>query len=291
MKFLQGKKKNLASCWYPIVIVGSVCFVYCSAEMNTVEFLASLESSTAVGLDELNYDSFGDHLEVVQDMEQEVTGEEEEAEEVEAEEVVAEEEEVAEVTEASTKVPRCRTENDNLKEDIALCDAWCAIFMYATIGTDQTKTMFRERIIDHYNNSVDVRSSCTQGSLGHCWGPIHDQCHRWSGCINQVNHAPSSSVQVEEYAPDIQELFKHKNTKFGHKPFTLHHCYKELCKNEKWIQRIAETTPKRSRLSQSVEDDDEVDEDANNRPEGNKIAKERKKRNYSVALTKKNLWQ
>ena len=32
-------------------------------------------------------------------------------------------------------------------------------------------------------------------------------------------------------------------------------------------------------MSISIEDDDEVDEDANNRPKGNKIAKERKKRN------------
>ena len=72
---------------------------------------------------------------------------------------------------------------------------------------------------------------------------------------------------------NIQELFKHRNTKFGHKPFTLQHCYKVLCKTEKWILRIAETTPKRSRLSISVEEDDNVDQDANNLLEGNKIAK------------------
>ena len=184
------------------------------------------------------------------------------------------EEEVVEVTEASTKVPRCRTQNYNQKEYIALCDAWCAISMDATIGTDQTKTMFWERITNHYNNSVDVRSTRTQGSLGHRWSTIHDQCNRWSGCINQVNHAPPSGVQVAEYGPYIQELFKHWNTKFSFKPFMLHHCYKELCKNEKWIQRYSETTPKRSRLSISVEEDDKVDEEANNRPEGNRIAKE-----------------
>ena len=151
--------------------------------------------------------------------------------------------------------------------------------MDATIETDQTKAMFWERIVEHYNNSVEVTSSRTQGSLGHRWGTIHGQCNRWYGCINQVNHAPPSGVQVAEYGPYIQELFKHRNPKFGHKPFTLHHCYKELCKNEKWIQRIVETTPKRSRLIISVEDDDEVDEDANNRPKGNKIAKERNKMN------------
>jgi hypothetical protein len=85
--------------------------------MNTAEFLASLESSAAVGLDELDYDSFWDHS-ATQDMEEEV------------EEVVAEEEEVVEVTGASTKVLRCRTQNYSHKVDIALCDAWCAISMY-----------------------------------------------------------------------------------------------------------------------------------------------------------------
>ena len=149
-----------------------------------------------------------------------------------------------EVTEASIKAARTRTQNYNQKENIALCDAWCAISMDATIGTDQTKTMFWERITEYYN-SVEVQSSRTQGSLGHRWSTIHDQCNRWSGCINQVNHAPPSGVQVAEYGPYIQELFKHRNTKFGHKPVTLHHCYKELCKNEKWIQIIVEATPKR----------------------------------------------
>lgn len=61
--------------------------------MNTAEFLASLESWAAIGLDELNYDSFWDHS-ATQDMEDD-----------EAEEQVAKEE-VVEVTEASTKVPR-----------------------------------------------------------------------------------------------------------------------------------------------------------------------------------------
>lgn len=39
--------------------------------MNTVEFLASLESSATIGLDELNYDSVWHHSEAAQEMEQE----------------------------------------------------------------------------------------------------------------------------------------------------------------------------------------------------------------------------
>jgi hypothetical protein len=55
----------------------------------------------------------------------------------------------------------------------------------------------------------------------------------------------------------------------------LYHCHKELCnKEKKWIRRNFETTPERSRLGIPVEDD----EDANKRPDGNKIVKERKKR-------------
>ena len=114
--------------------------------MTTVEFLASLESSATVGLDDLNYgDSFFDHS-ATQDMEEE------------AKEVVAEEKEVVEVTEASTKVPRCRSQNYNQKEHSALCDDWCAIFMDATIETNQTNAMFWERIAHYYNNSVKVTS-------------------------------------------------------------------------------------------------------------------------------------
>src|SRR4051794_17587697 len=86
--------------------------------MNMTEFIAPLESSATVGLDNLNYDSFWDHS-ATQDIE--------EAEE-ESQEVVVEEE-VVEVTEASTKASRSHTQNYNQKEDVALCDAWCAILM------------------------------------------------------------------------------------------------------------------------------------------------------------------
>ena len=118
------------------------------------EFLALLESSATIGLDDLNYDLFWDHS-ATQDMEET---------EEEVQEVVTEEE-VVEVTEASTKASRSHLLNCNQKEDLALCDAWCAISMDATIGTDQTKTMFWEKITNFYNTFVDVRLSRTQGSL------------------------------------------------------------------------------------------------------------------------------
>lgn len=53
--------------------------------MNTAEFLASLESSATVGLDDLNYDSFWDHSAT-----QDTDKAEEEVQEVVAEDAVVE---------------------------------------------------------------------------------------------------------------------------------------------------------------------------------------------------------
>jgi hypothetical protein len=85
-------------------------------------------------------------------------------------------------------------------------------------------------------------------------------------------------VPITEYGPLQQEVYKHRNKKGGHKAFTLHHCYKELATNEKWIRRNYETTPKRARISSTIDVDEDEDEDLNKRPEGAKIAKEKKKR-------------
>jgi hypothetical protein len=65
----------------------------------------------------------------------------------------------------------------------------------------------------------------------------------------------------------------------------LFHCYKELEGNEKWLRRNYETTSKRSRITTSidVDDDDNEEEDLNKRPEGAKIAKEKKKRGGAAA--------
>lgn len=64
-----------------------------------------------------------------------------------------------------------------------------------------------------------------------------------------------SGVQITEYGPIIQAFCKKHNKKNGSKAFTLHHCYKELVGNEKWIRRNFETITKRSWISISMEAD------------------------------------
>lgn len=73
-----------------------VCSLYCpGVKMNTTEFLASLESLTTLGLDDLNYDSIWDHPDT--------TEEEEVVEEEMKEEELADKDELEGITEASTR--------------------------------------------------------------------------------------------------------------------------------------------------------------------------------------------
>ena len=60
------------------------------------------------------------------------------------------------------------------------------------------------------------------------------------------------------------------------KEFVLHHCYKDLVGNEKWIRRNSETTPKRSQISIFVEANDKEDENPHKRPDVKNMAKERR---------------
>lgn len=145
-----------------------------------------------LGLDDLHYEDsmFAKQEEAEEDYEPEV--EEEEAEEVDD----------PMETQSSVKTQsRSRTHNYCQEEDIALCHAWMNVSLDASVGTDQSKEKFWGRIEEYYNTIMEVPSSRTQGSLGHRWGNILEQCNRWSSCIDQVNHAPPSGVQISAYGP------------------------------------------------------------------------------------------
>ncbi|KAM0825521.1 hypothetical protein ACQ4PT_069498 [Festuca glaucescens] len=147
---------------------------------------------------------------------------------------------MVEETRGGTKKPRAT--NYNQQEDVALCYAWMNVSLDASVGTDQSKEKFWARIEDYYNNTVTVPITRTQGSLGHRWGAILEQCNCWSGCVDQVRTNPPSGVPVTEYDTVIQDLYKLRNKKNGGKAFNLHHCYKELVGNEKWVRKYWELT-------------------------------------------------
>ena len=102
------------------------------------------------------------------------------------------------------------------------------VLLDVSVGKNQTKEKFWSRIEDYYCNNVTVPSNPTQGSLGHRWSTIYEQC-----CVDQVSNYPPNGVSILEYGPVIQELYKRHNKMAGSKAYPLHRCYKELVGNDK----------------------------------------------------------
>lgn len=120
-------------------------------------------------------------------------------------------------TRSSTK--RSRTMKYGQEEDIVLCFAWMNVPTEAAIGKDQTEDKFCSRTEDYYCNNVTTHSRALNAHfLDHT---SHHHNSQWFGCVNQVNHAPPSGVQ-------LTMGHKQRNKKGSGKAFTLHHCYKEL---------------------------------------------------------------
>jgi uncharacterized protein YdeI (YjbR/CyaY-like superfamily) len=128
-----------------------------ATEIRVAEFMSQLDSSHTQGLHDLNF-SVGDSY----------VAEDEEAEE-EVTEVAA--------TKEKGQKPNKRSANYSEEEDVALCHAWMNISLDASVGTDQCKEFFWQRIEEHYRNVVKIPSYRTQGSLSHRWGAILECCN------------------------------------------------------------------------------------------------------------------
>nr|XP_051190249.1 glutathione S-transferase T3-like [Lolium perenne] len=195
-----------------------------ATEIGAAEFMSRLDSSHTQGLDELNFSVSDSYAAEDEEAEEEVT------------EVAA--------TKENGKKPKKRSTNYSEEEDVALCHAWMNISHDASVGTNQCKEKFWQRIEEHYRSVVKIPSYRTQGSLSHRWDAILECCNRWTGTIETVNNSPPSGVLITQYMSLQQEVYKHRNKKGGHKAFTLFHYYKELEGNKKWLRRNYETTPK-----------------------------------------------
>jgi len=210
--------------------------------VSVAEFKSQLEHSYQQGLDDLDLNFSGD----------DEVGDEDATEEAgdEAEEGLTEVGKKKSKGKNTPKASGKRSANYSEEEDVALCHAWMNISLDASVGADQSKEMFWGRVEDYYHKVVTVPSYGTQGSRGHRWGTILGCCNRWAGAVEYVTNVPPSGVPIIEWGPLQQDVYKHRNKRGGNKAFALHHCYKELQGNEKWIRRNYETTPKRARLSQ-----------------------------------------
>lgn len=173
--------------------------------MNMTEFLSSLEEWHVLGLDDLNYDSAFDYHEGEENYEPKV------------EDAIAKENEAEEVddpteTWSTLKPPsRARTRNYSQDEDVASCYTWMSISLDAWIGTDQSKDRFWGRIAEYYNNTTEVTSSRTQGSLGQ----VPSKTNATDGPVVLIKSTMRHQAVCKswEYGRIIQDPFKQRKRK------------------------------------------------------------------------------
>jgi hypothetical protein len=90
--------------------------------------------------------------------------------------------------------PRGRSSNYTPAEDILLCKTWCNVSMDATVGTDQSRDTYWDRMkeyFDKYNKSGIER---TDRSLRSRWSTISTDCQKWAGILAGIEKANPSGT-------------------------------------------------------------------------------------------------
>jgi hypothetical protein len=99
-----------------------------------------------------------------------------------------------------------------------------------------------------------------------------------------VRNSPPSGTNVDDWDAIAMERYKQMPTSKG-KAFSLHHCWKLLEHSEKWKLRDKEAPPARGTLERLDDDEDDVNATKRNsgRPDGNKRAKDKLRKEAEAA--------
>ncbi|KAE8799019.1 Lactation elevated protein 1 [Hordeum vulgare] len=105
-------------------------------------------------------------------------------------------------------------------------------------------------------------------------------CSRWLACLEQVRNSPPSSTVESDYEEIAQERYNDMEASCA-RSFNLEHFWKLLQHSQKW-ELIEKKSP--SKRSSLIEMDDDDDGPRNkNKPDGNKKAKDKIKREFEAS--------
>nr|XP_051190215.1 glutathione S-transferase T3-like [Lolium perenne] len=240
--------------------------------------------TTPLGGDEYDEAAMDYEMRPESDEEEAAEGCEEEA----AEEITQEEDADVLINPAPApkKVSIC-TANYSEVEDTSLIRAWESVSIDAVTGTDQTGKRYWHKIEDAFFQNMPpnaLTASRTYRSLQGRWDAIENTVSRWSDCLEQVRNAPPSGTDVDDWDAIAMERYKQMPASKG-KAFSLHHCWKLLEHSEKWKLRDKEAPPARGDLERLDDDEDDVIATKRNsgRPDGNKRAKDKLRKEAEAA--------
>ncbi|KAE8771790.1 Alternative oxidase 1a, mitochondrial [Hordeum vulgare] len=211
--------------------------------------------------------------------------------------------EVDENGEGIVDAPKGRGGNYTNDEDILLCNTWLQVSRDPSIGGDQSKDAYWNRMQEHFDLHNTSGIDRSTRSLRSRWSTINRDCQKWAPAQKAVDKLnPSGTNDIYRFNI-AQNLLKgdEKKTKKGNikkgRPFTLPHCYEELKDDGKWKKRDGiddvDESNKRKKTIELDHDEEEASSDDGKRsptpnsvsylkpkrPDGcKKDAKEKKKR-------------
>ncbi|XBI98589.1 hypothetical protein VPH35_018810 [Triticum aestivum] len=177
--------------------------------------------------------------------------------------------EVDEESEGIVGAPKGRAGNYTNTDDILLCNTWLQVSRDPSVGGDQSRDAYWNRIKEHFDARNVSGIDRSNRPLRSRWSTINSDCQKWAACQKAVDKLNPSGTNEDDRFNIAQNLFKEeeRKTKKGKikkgRVFTLPHCYDVLKDDEKWKKREdlddLHLSDKRKRTIKLDDDDDEDD--------------------------------
>ena len=94
--------------------------------------------------------------------------------------------------------PKVRSSNYTPAEDILLCKTWCNVSMDATVGTDQNRDTYWDRMKVYFVKRNKSGNERTVRSLRSRWSTISTECQKWAGILAGIDKANPSGTNAQD---------------------------------------------------------------------------------------------
>ncbi|KAI8548194.1 hypothetical protein RHMOL_Rhmol07G0253900 [Rhododendron molle] len=181
-------------------------------------------------------------------------------------------------------VAKKRGGNFSIEEDNMLVSAWLNISLDAVQGNGQKPKTFWIRVWEFFHENKTFTSGRNDNSLMNRWSTIQLSTNKFCGYLAQIEAAHQSGMTEQDKIREAKIMYQDLDVK--HFAFQFEHCWDVLKHQPKWFQECEKKKPKRGRtvatpLAELVNPEEDVADDIIEveRPIGNKIAKEQRKKN------------
>uniref|UniRef100_A0A8I7BDV2 Myb/SANT-like domain-containing protein n=1 Tax=Hordeum vulgare subsp. vulgare TaxID=112509 RepID=A0A8I7BDV2_HORVV len=111
--------------------------------------------------------------------------------------------EVDEDGEGIIEAPKGRAGNYTTDENIFLCHAWLVVSMDATVGGDQSRDTYWDRMKEHFDTHNKSGIERTNRSLRSRWSTINKGWQRWATTTKSVDTINPRSTNARDRVSDI----------------------------------------------------------------------------------------